>query len=132
MIPTQVWPIAVYFALSLGTVTIMVAVSHVLGERSKGTDVQVRYESGIVSSSAGGLRYSVKFYLVAMFFVVFDVESVFIFAWAVAFRELGWPGLIAMAIFIAVLLAALVYLWRLGVLDWGKTGKIKEETHAEG
>jgi NADH-quinone oxidoreductase subunit A len=61
----------------------------------------------------------VKFYLIAMFFVVFDLESVFIFAWAVAGRELGWPGYWELAVFAGVLIAVLVYLWRLGALDWG-------------
>ncbi len=121
----QTWPLALYFALSLGTVTTMIAVSYVLGERRKNAKIQVPYESGILSPSTGGLRYSVKFYLVAMFFVVFDVESVFIFAWAVSVRELGWSGFIEMVVFVAVLLAALFYLWRLGALDWGETGRSK-------
>jgi NADH-quinone oxidoreductase subunit A len=132
MIQAQIWPLAVYFALSLGVVTTMIAVSYVLGERHRDADAQVPYESGIVPSETGKLRYSVKFYLVAVFFVVFDVESVFIFAWAVAFRELGWSGLIEIIVFIAVLLAALVYLWRQGALDWGETGRIREKRHAKG
>jgi NADH-quinone oxidoreductase subunit A len=60
-----------------------------------------------------------KFYLIAVFFVIFDVEAMFLFAWAIAFRELGWAGYIEAIIFIAVLGAALAYLWRLGALDWG-------------
>jgi NADH-quinone oxidoreductase subunit A len=60
-----------------------------------------------------------KFYLVAMFFVIFDLEAVFVIAWALAARPLGWAGYIEILIFIGVLMAALVYLWRLGALDWG-------------
>jgi NADH-quinone oxidoreductase subunit A len=61
----------------------------------------------------------VKFYLVAMFFVIFDLETVFIFAWAIAFRDVGWVGYIDILVFVGVLVAALVYLWRLGALNWG-------------
>jgi NADH-quinone oxidoreductase subunit A len=121
-IVVSIWPLAVYAVLALGVVTAMIAVSYVLGERRPDTADQVPYESGIVPAGAGRLRYSVKFYLVAMFFVIFDVESIFIFAWAVAFRELGWTGYLEIVIFMAVLLAALAYLWRLGALDWGATG----------
>ena len=60
-----------------------------------------------------------------MFFVVFDVESIYIFAWAIAWRELGWTGYIEVLVFIGILLAALVYLWRLGALDWGTVGRLK-------
>ena len=77
------------------------------------------FESGIVTVGLARLRLSAKFYLIAVFFVIFDVEAVFLFAWAVAFRELGWPGYIEAVIFIAILGAALAYLWRLGALDWG-------------
>jgi len=122
----QTWPLAVYGLLAFGAVTVMIALSYVLGERRRNIDQQIPYESGIVSASTGKLQYSVKFYLVAMFFVVFDVESVFIFAWAVAFREVGWSGLVEMVIFIAVLLAALFYLWRMGALDWGIASKTKD------
>jgi NADH-quinone oxidoreductase subunit A len=119
MILASVWPLAVYSVLALGVAVAMIAVSYVLGERRPDMADQVPYESGIVPAGAGRLRYSVKFYLVAMFFVIFDVESIFVFAWAVAFRELGWTGYLEMVIFLAVLLAALAYLWRLGALDWG-------------
>ena len=64
------------------------------------------------------VRLSAKFYLLAMFFVIFDLETVFIFAWAVSAREVGWPGYLEILVFIGVLAVALVYLWRLGALDW--------------
>jgi len=131
MVPAIVWPLAVYFVLALAAVVVMIAVSYVLGERRKNIDVQSPYESGIIPSSSGKLRYSVKYYLIAMFFVVFDVESVFIFAWAVAFRELGWSGYVAMVVFIGVLFAMLAYLWRAGALDWGATGKMTQKNHKQ-
>ena len=76
------------------------------------------FESGIVATGVPSLRFSVGFYLVAIFFVIFDIEAVFIFAWAIAFRESGWAGYSEISIFITVLVAALAYLWKLGALDW--------------
>ncbi len=86
--------------------------------RKKATDMP--YESGIVSvGSADQTRLSIEFYLIAMFFVIFDLEAIFIFAWAVAFFEAGWQGYIAASVFIVILLVALIYEWRTGALDWG-------------
>ncbi|MDE3218527.1 MAG: NADH-quinone oxidoreductase subunit A [Nitrospirota bacterium] len=76
------------------------------------------YESGIVSEGSARVRLSVRFYLVAMFFVVFDLEAVFLFAWAVAAREVGWAGYWEVVTFIGVLIAALMYLWGVGAMDW--------------
>jgi len=97
----------------------MLAVSYVLGQRHREAATDSPYESGIVSTGTAHVRLSAKFYLVAMFFVIFDLEAVFISAWAVAGRELGWAGYWELLIFSGVLVAALVYLWRLGALDWG-------------
>lgn len=113
------WPTAVYFAASVLIVTAMIGISYLLGQRHKGRVTDEPYESGMRAIGAATLRINVKYYLVAMFFVIFDVEAVFVFAWAVSLRELGWQGYIEIVIFIGVLLAALVYLWRLGALDWG-------------
>jgi NADH-quinone oxidoreductase subunit A len=115
----MLWPFVVYFACVIAVVVGMMTISFFLGEhhREKATDEP--YESGIKSTGSAHLRFSIKFYLVALFFVIFDMESMFIFAWAIAFRELGWAGYIAIVVFIGILLAALVYLWRLGALDWG-------------
>ena len=93
-----------------------------LGQRHRERTTGRPYESGNPLTGSARLRLSISFYLVAMFFVVFDVESIYIFAWAIAWRELGWTGYIEVLIFIGILLAALVYLWRLGALDWGTAG----------
>jgi NADH-quinone oxidoreductase subunit A len=82
----------------------------------------------MVSTGSARTRLDVKFYLVAMLFVIFDLEAVFIFAWSVSLREVGWQGYIEILLFIAILLAALFYLWRLGALDWGPSKLKKEET----
>src|SRR5512136_1618354 len=97
----------------------MIGLSYVLGEHHKDRATGEPYESGIVSTGSARVRLSAKFFLVAMFFVVFDLEAVFIFAWAVAARELGWVGYAEVVVFIAILLVALIYLAREGALDWG-------------
>lgn len=113
------WPLALYFACVLGVAAFMVGLSSILGQRHKDRATGEPYESGILSLGSARIRFSARFYLVAMFFLIFDLEAVFIFAWAVAVRELGWTGYISIAIFIGLLIVALVYLWRLGGLEWG-------------
>jgi NADH-quinone oxidoreductase subunit A len=113
------WAFGVYFLLVLALVVAMLIVSYVLGQRHDEPATGSPYESGIVSTGSAHVRLSAKFYLVAMFFVIFDLEAVFIFAWAVAGRALGWTGYFEVLVFSGVLIAALVYLWRLGALDWG-------------
>jgi NADH-quinone oxidoreductase subunit A len=98
----------------------MLVLSYLLGQRHKERATGEPYESGIVSTGSARLRFSIKFYLVAMLFVIFDLEVAFIIAWAIAFRELGWTGYLGVLFFIGVILAALIYEWRLGVLDWGR------------
>jgi len=115
------WSLAIYFGLVVLLTFGMLAVSHVLGERQHDRFKSETYESGIVPTGSSRPQFSVKYYLVAMFFVIFDLESVFIFAWAVSARELGWRGYAEIVVFIGVLLAALAYLWRRGALDWSAT-----------
>jgi NADH-quinone oxidoreductase subunit A len=116
--PEKLWTLGVYFIAVLLLVAAMLAVSYVLGERHNEHATGQPYESGILSEGSARVHVSAKFYLVAMFFVVFDVEAVFIFAWAIAARELSWAGYREILAFVAILLAALAYLWRLGALDW--------------
>jgi NADH-quinone oxidoreductase subunit A len=117
--PLALWPLAAYFGAVIVLVAGMLGLSYLLGERHRGRTTGEPYESGMVPTGSARLRFDVKFYLVATFFVIFDLEAVFLFAWAVAARELGWTGYIEVAIFVGVLLAALVYLWRIRALDWG-------------
>ena len=112
------WPLAVYFVLVIILAAGMIGVSYFLGERHQEKATGEPYESGITTTGSARLRLSAKFYLVAIFFVIFDLEAAFIFAWAIAFRELGWIGYAEIVVFIVILLAALAYLWREGALDW--------------
>lgn len=113
------WPLGVYFIAVVILMGIILALSYLLGERHKERATDEPYEAGAPIIGSARQRLNARFYLVAMFFVIFDLEAVFIIAWALAARPLGWAGYIEILIFIGVLIAALVYLWRLGALDWG-------------
>ncbi len=121
----ELWPIVVYFCAVLFVVTAMLVLSYFLGQRHHERSTGLPYEGGIVSQGSARVRFSAKFYLIAMFFVIFDLEAVFIFAWAVAARETGWSGYWEIVVFIGVLVVALAWLWRLGALDWSPEGRAK-------
>lgn len=112
------WPLGLYFLIALVVAGSMIGLSYVLGERHSDRATGEPYESGIVSTGSARVRLSVKFYVVAMLFVIFDLEAVFIFAYAVAYEEVGWAGYVGLLVFVAVLVVALVYEYRMGALDW--------------
>jgi NADH-quinone oxidoreductase subunit A len=114
------WPFVLYSVLVLGLVISMLTISYLLGERHRERVTNEPYESGVKPTGSTAIRLPIKFYLIALFFVIFDVESIFIFAWAVVLRELGWAGYVEIIIFILVIVLTLVYLWRMGALDWGQ------------
>lgn len=118
-------PLALHLLAVLGLIGSMLLVSWLLGERHHETYTGDPYESGVIPTGTPQVRLSVHFYLVAMFFVIFDLEAVFLYAWAIAVKELGWIGFVEAAIFIGVLLLGLAYLWRQGALDWGTTARMK-------
>jgi NADH-quinone oxidoreductase subunit A len=119
------WSLLFYFVAVLIVAAGMIGLPYVLGERhwqrsarrgQRGTNEP--YESGIIPTGTARLRLPIQYYFAAMFFVVFDLEAVFIYAWAIAVPETGWLGFGEMALFIAILLVALAYLWRVGALNW--------------
>lgn len=115
----SLWPLGVYLALVVLTAAALLGVSFVLGQRHRETGANQPYESGIAVTGTARLRIPAQFYLVAIFFVVFDLETVFIVAWAIIARQAGWAGYFQVLIFIAVLVVALAYLSRIGALEWG-------------
>jgi NADH-quinone oxidoreductase subunit A len=119
--------LAVHFIGVILLVAVMIGLSHILGQVHTGRAAGEPYESGIVPTGSAQIRLSAKFYLVAMLFVIFDLEAVFLIAWAIAFREAGWTGYFGALVFAGILVAALVYEWRSGALDWGPSGR-KTET----
>jgi NADH-quinone oxidoreductase subunit A len=96
----------------------LITVSYLLGKRVKNRVKDMPYESGIVPTGDARQRFSVKFYLVAMLFIVFDIEAIFLYPWAVVYRELLMPGFIEMLIFIILILSGFFYIWKKGALDW--------------
>lgn len=120
---TPLWPFLVYGALVLFLLVFILCLSYFLGQRHSGKATGQPYESGILETGSARLRFSAQFYQVAMMFIIFEIEVVFIVLWAVAFKELGWPGYIGISIFIGILLAVLIYEWRIGALDLGPDGK---------
>jgi len=117
------WSFAIYLIGVAGLCAFMLVASWLLGGRDWGRAKNEPFESGVVSAGGARLRFSAKFYLVAMFFVIFDVEALFLYAWAVSVREAGWAGFIEATIFILILLAGLVYLARIGALEWAPDGR---------
>ena len=119
----QSWGLVIYVLGVIGLAGLMLGGSYVLGGRSHGRAKEEPFESGAISVGSALLRMPAKFYLVAMFFVIFDLETVFLYAWAVSVRQSGWTGFTVAGIFILALLAALFYLWRVGGLDWAPGSK---------
>jgi NADH-quinone oxidoreductase subunit A len=117
------WPLLVYAAIVLSLVAAMLGLSYALGQRHKERATDEPYEGGILSAGSARLRFSSQFYLIAMLFVIFDVETIFIFSWVIAFRELGWFGYIGALIFVILLFVVLIYEWKNGALDFGPDGK---------
>ncbi len=121
--------LVVYLGFVLVLVGGMLGLSAVLGQRHPDEPATgATYEGGTIGAGSAHVRLSAKFYLIGMFFVIFDLEAVFVYAWAVAGRALGWPGYVELLVFVGVLVAALAYLWRLGALDWGPYFRIRSDS----
>jgi len=96
----------------------MIASSYLIGKRVRNRIKAQPYECGIVPTGSARERFSVKFYLVGMIFILFDVEAIFLYPWAVVFRELRMFAFVEMFIFIALILCGFFYIWKMGALDW--------------
>lgn len=131
MAPQPLWPFVLYVAATVVLIAVMIGLSAVLGQRHRAKAMVEPFESGIVGVGTARYRFPVRFYLVAMFFVIFDVEAVFISAWAIAWRQVGWTGYVEVLVFIVVLLVALAYLWRLGGLDWEPRRSLRRAADGE-
>jgi NADH-quinone oxidoreductase subunit A len=117
------WPLLLYSGLVVILLAAILSLSYILGQRHNDRATNRPYEGGIEQTGSARIRFSVQFYLVAMLFVIFDVEAVFIMLWALGFYELGWPGYIGVALFIAQLVVVLIYEWGTGALNIGADAK---------
>jgi NADH-quinone oxidoreductase subunit A len=111
-------PIAILLILSTGLALLVVGLGHWLGPRRPTSRKSMPYESGMRPIGPGTRRMPVRFYLIAVLFILFDVEVVFFLPWAVVFRQLGVFGLVEMGIFIVILLVGYLYAWKSGALEW--------------
>jgi NADH-quinone oxidoreductase subunit A len=111
-------PIAVLLLLSTGLAFLVVILGHLIGPRRPSKHKSAPYESGMLPIGPGTRRMPVRYYLIAVLFILFDIEVVFFLPWAVVFRQLGLFGLIEMFIFIVILLVGYIYAWKMGALEW--------------
>lgn len=118
----SLWPFLLYTTLVVLLLVLILSLSYILGQRHKERETDLPYEGGIQQTGSARIRFSAQFYLVAMLFVIFDVEAVFLMLWALGFYELGWAGYIGASIFIVQLVVVLIYEWGIGALDFGPDG----------
>lgn len=111
--------LGLYVAIAVFLIGFLLFIAWALGQKTRSQVKQEPYESGIYPTGQARLKAPVPFYLVAVFFLIFDIEVVFIASWAVAYDRLGWPGFAQISFFILILLLGLIYLWKAGGLDWG-------------
>jgi len=111
--------ITVYILMVAAVLGVMMFLTTWLGAKRPGAVKDSPYESGVKPTGPARLRLPVQFYLVAIFFIIFDLEAVFVYSWAVAFDILGWPGFAFISFFIVALFLGLVYVWKKGGLEWG-------------
>ncbi len=114
-----VFSLVIYLVIILALTAVLLFLSRWLGQRQPNIEKMRAYESGIIPTGPARLRYPVPFFMVAIFFLIFDVEGAYIFSWAVAAKDLGWTGWFQIEFFIFVLLAGLAYIWAKGGLGWG-------------
>src|SRR5215813_9091809 len=111
--------VVIMVVLGAGFAGVMIGLSVLLGPKNPTPEKLAPYECGMPAVGDARERQSVKFYLVAMIFLLFDIEIAFLYPWAMALRDLGWNGFVQVLLFIALLVAGYIYVWRKGALDWG-------------
>jgi NADH-quinone oxidoreductase subunit A len=116
--PDTYFPVLVQIALAVLIATALIVISVAVGKRVKDRVKDSPYECGIAPTGSARERFSVKFYLVGIVFILFDIESVFLYPWAVVYRELKMFAFVEMLIFIALILSGFLYIWKKGALDW--------------
>lgn len=111
-------PMFLLFGLATVVALVMFAAGHFIGPKNPTPEKLLPFECGGESSGAKHTRLSVKFYLTAILFTVFDIEAIFVYPWAISFKGLGWGGFLTMLSFLVVLVVGLVYCWKKGALEW--------------
>ena len=112
------FPILLLLGVALGTAIFMMAASYLVGTKRPDTEKRSQYECGFAPLSRVRMPFDVRFYLISILFVVFDIEAAFLFPWAVAFKDIGIVGFVEMILFLLVLLVGYAYIWKKGALEW--------------
>jgi NADH-quinone oxidoreductase subunit A len=112
------WPVLLQVLIAMAVAAGMIGISYILGHKVRNRVKDMPYECGIPPTGSARERFSVKFYLVGMLFILFDIEAIFLYPWAVVFRELKMFAFFEMLVFIALVLAGFFYIWKKGALDW--------------
>jgi len=116
---TEVYfPVLLQAVIAMALAAGLLTVSYVLGKRVRNRIKDMPYESGIVPTGDARQRFSVKFYLVGMLFIVFDIEAIFLYPWVVVFRDLKMVAFVEMLVFVILILSGFFYIWKKGALDW--------------
>ena len=118
--PDTYFPVLVQIVIAVLVASGLVALSYLLGKRVKSRVKDTPYESGIAPTGSARERFSVKFYLVGIVFILFDIEAIFLYPWAVVYRELKMFGFVEMLVFIVLILSGFFYIWKKGALDWSR------------
>ncbi|HUI56901.1 MAG TPA: NADH-quinone oxidoreductase subunit A [Bryobacteraceae bacterium] len=116
--PELYFPVLIQALVAMALAAGLLTVSFVLGKRVRNKVKDIPYESGIVPTGDARQRFSVKFYLVAMLFILFDIEAIFLYPWVVVYRELLMFGFVEMLIFVVLILSGFFYIWKKGALEW--------------
>jgi len=130
--PDTYFPVLVQVAIAVVVAGALVALSFLLGKRVRNRMKDSPYESGIAPTGSARERFSVKFYLVAIVFILFDIEAVFLYPWAVVYRELKLFGFFEMLVFVVLILSGFFYIWKKGALDWSQDSSEGSPYDAEG
>ncbi len=121
---TEVYfPVLVQGIIAIALATVLIGLSYILGKKVRNRVKDTPYESGITPTGDARQRFSVKFYLVAMLFILFDIEAIFLYPWAVVYRDLKMFGFIEMLIFVVLILSGFFYIWKKGALDWSQSDR---------
>jgi NADH-quinone oxidoreductase subunit A len=119
---TEVYfPVLLQVAIAMAVATLMLGLSYLLGKNVRNRVKDMPYESGIVPTGDARHRFSVKFYLVGMLFILFDIEAIFLYPWVVVYRDLKMFGFYEMLVFVVLILSGFFYIWRKGALDWAES-----------
>ena len=122
--PSEIYfPVLLQVLIAILVAAGMLGASYILGKRVRDKAKDTPYESGMIPIGDARERFSVKFYLVAMLFILFDIEAIFLYPWAVVYRELKMFAFVEMLLFIVLILAGFFYIWKKGALDWSGAGR---------